>query len=54
MERSCGSFHRVISLPAGIDVKKVKAGFKNGILTVRLPKTEEAASKGKKIPVTAE
>jgi HSP20 family protein len=54
MERSYGSFRRVIPLPAGIDMKKVKAGFKNGVLTVRLPKTEEAATKGKKIPVTAE
>lgn len=54
IERSYGSFNRVIPLPAGIDMQKVNAGFKNGVLTVRLPKTEEAAAKGKKIPVKVE
>jgi HSP20 family protein len=54
MERSYGSFSRVIPLPAGIDTNKAKAAFKRGVLTVRLPKTEEAKSKGKKIPITAE
>lgn len=54
MERSYGSFKRVIPLPTGIDAKKVNADFKNGVLTVSLPKTEEAAVKGKKIPVKSE
>jgi HSP20 family protein len=54
MERSYGSFKRVIPLPAGIDAKNISADFKNGVLTVRLPKTEEAAVKGQKIPVKAE
>jgi HSP20 family protein len=44
----------VIPLTVGIDVKKVKATFKNGVLMVKLPKTEEAKMKGKKIPVSVE
>jgi HSP20 family protein len=53
LERSYGSFHRVIPLPkGGINLEKVEAAFKNGLLTVKLPKTEEAQSKGKKIPIT--
>jgi HSP20 family protein len=51
MERSYGSFHRTVPLPEGIDLKKVDADFKNGVLTVKLPKTVEAKTKSKKIPI---
>jgi len=51
MERSYGSFHREIPLPAGIDNKKVDATFKNGILSITLPKTEDAKIAGRKIPI---
>ena len=51
MERRYGSFNRVIALPEGIDTKNVDAKFKNGVLKVTLPKTEEAAKKVKKIAV---
>lgn len=51
MERSYGSFNRVIPLPAGVDQKKVQAQFKNGVLSVTLQKTEEAKTKVKKIPI---
>jgi HSP20 family protein len=54
LERSYGSFHRVIPLPKGINLEKVEATFKNGILSIKLPKTEEAQTKGKKIPITTE
>ncbi|HTZ39774.1 MAG TPA: Hsp20/alpha crystallin family protein [Syntrophales bacterium] len=50
-ERSYGSFHRTVPLPDGIDLKKVDAEFKNGVLTVKLPKTVEAKTKNKKVPV---
>jgi HSP20 family protein len=53
-ERTFGSFTRVIPLPAGIDANKIKATFKNGVLNVKLPKTEEEKMKGKKIPVSVE
>jgi HSP20 family protein len=54
MERSFGSFTRTIPLPAEIDVDKVKAEFKKGLLTVTLPKSEKAIKEKKKISVKAE
>lgn len=50
-ERSYGSFFRSIPLPAGVDSNKADANFKNGVLTVTLPKTAEAQSKVKRIDV---
>lgn len=40
VERSYGSFQRFIGLPAEIAGDGVDAGFKDGVLTVRLPKAE--------------
>jgi len=39
-ERLFGSFRRSIPLPAGINVDKIKASFKNGILRIDIPKEE--------------
>jgi HSP20 family protein len=50
-ERSFGSFRRSIPLPVEIDQDKVEANFKNGVLTVRLPKAEQARSQAKRIEV---
>lgn len=44
-ERYVGSFRRSISLPARVDTKKVSATYRDGILTVTLPKAEEAKPK---------
>lgn len=52
VERSWGAFARTIALPAGVDTGKVDATFKDGVLSVKLPKT--AAAKGTTIPVKAE
>jgi HSP20 family protein len=52
VERSWGAFARTIALPAGVDTEKVNATFKDGVLTVKLPKTP--AAKGTTIPVKAE
>ena len=52
-ERSYGSFYRTVPLPAGVDADKADATFKNGVLTVTLPKTAEAQAKIKHIPVKA-
>jgi HSP20 family protein len=41
-ERSYGSFTRVLQLPALVDAAKAKASFKDGVLTVTLPKRPEA------------
>jgi HSP20 family protein len=50
-ERSYGSFVRTLELPKDVHADKVKATFKNGILEVRLPKTEEAKTKEVKVKV---
>jgi HSP20 family protein len=50
-ERSYGSFVRTLQLPADVQADKVKASFKNGVLEVRLPKTEEAKAKEIKVKV---
>ena len=44
-ERYFGRFHRTISLPAEVDASNVKATYKDGILTVLLPKSEAAKPK---------
>jgi HSP20 family protein len=48
-ERSFGRFYRRYSLPSTVDPDKTKASYKNGVLEVRMPKTEPK-KKGK--PVT--
>ncbi len=50
-EMFCGSFDRVIDLPAEVDENRAEAEFRNGVLTVRLPKTEEAQTKQRKIKI---
>jgi len=50
-ETSCGSFERIIDLPSEIDENKAEAEFSKGVLTVRLPKSEQAQSKQKKIEI---
>ena len=44
-ERSTGKFRRSISLPTQVDASKVTATYRDGILTVTLPKAEEAKPK---------
>ena len=44
-ERYVGSFRRSISLPVRVDANKVGATYRDGILTVTLPKAEEAKPK---------
>ncbi|HET7624030.1 MAG TPA: Hsp20/alpha crystallin family protein [Verrucomicrobiae bacterium] len=41
-ERFTGRFNRVVGLPVPVATDKVKAQYKDGVLTVTLPKTEEA------------
>jgi HSP20 family protein len=40
-----GRFHRAIALPYAVDQQKIKAAYKDGVLTVRLPKSEHAKPK---------
>ncbi|MBN1553991.1 MAG: Hsp20/alpha crystallin family protein [Phycisphaerae bacterium] len=44
-ERRYGSFRRDIQLPSGIDEGKVEAACKDGVLTVTLPKSEQAKAR---------
>jgi len=52
MERSYGSFERSIPLPAGVDGSKVDATFKQGVLTITLPKVA-SKKESKKITIKA-
>jgi len=51
LERSYGSFRRSFDLPAEVQTGKAKASFKNGVLEVRIPKTEEAKKKVQKVEI---
>jgi len=51
-ERVAGSFSRTIELPSTVDAKKIDAQFKDGVLQLRLPKTEEAKPKQIEIKVS--
>ena len=44
-ERFFGKFQRTVTLPAPVAADKVKAQYKDGVLTITLPKTEEAKPK---------
>jgi len=52
-ERRYGAFERYFALPDGINADKIEATFKNGVLKVLLPKTEEAQKPAKTINVKA-
>lgn len=50
-EWSYGTVYRSVPLPPGLDLDRVAAAFKDGVLTVTLPKSEEARSQVKRISV---
>ena len=50
-ERSFGRVERALPLPDGIDEDAAQATFKNGVLNVTIPKTAQAQSSAKRIPV---
>jgi HSP20 family protein len=51
IERSYGTFARYFTLPDSVDTEKVKADYKNGVLTVSLPKKEIAKPRSIKVEV---
>jgi len=51
-ERFFGRFQRTVSLPTLVATDKVKAQYKDGILTIMLPKTEESKPKHIDVNVT--
>ena len=52
VERAYGSFQRSFSFPGSVDAAKIAADFADGILTIRLPKTAEAKTNGRRIEIT--
>jgi HSP20 family protein len=50
-EISYGSFERIVDLPTEVNEDKAEAEFSKGVLTIRLPKSEEAQAKQKKIKI---
>lgn len=50
-ERTYGHFYRMIPLPDGTDSSKIKAEFKNGVLQIQAPLTEERR-KSRQVPIT--
>jgi HSP20 family protein len=52
-ERSYGTFMRSIRLPHGVEADKVEAAFKNGVLTITLPKPAELQRNVRRIEVKA-
>jgi HSP20 family protein len=50
-ERAYGSFSRTVELPVAVEPKKIEAQFRDGVLTVTLPKAEEAKPKQIEIKV---
>src|SRR5215472_10570517 len=53
VERTYGSFSRSFSLPNTVNSEAIAAEYKNGVLTVTLPKREEAKPRQVKVSVNA-
>ena len=51
VERRYGSFQRSFTLPRNVETADIKAGYKDGVLTLTIPKVE--AAKPTEIPITA-
>ncbi|MBI5642038.1 MAG: Hsp20/alpha crystallin family protein [Deltaproteobacteria bacterium] len=51
MERSFGRIFRAIELPYSVDTARIKAIYKNGVLTIVLPRVEDKRSATKKVPI---
>ena len=52
-ERYYGRFERSLALPFEVDEEKAEASFKNGVLTVTIPKSATAKDTAKRIAVNA-
>lgn len=51
VERSYGSFSRSFELPSSVDTDKITASIKDGVLEIRLPRTETAEKTTKNISI---
>jgi HSP20 family protein len=50
-ERRYGYFERVIPLPENVDEQHIACDFKNGVLTVHVPRTKQGQAEARKIPI---
>jgi len=51
LERMAGAFTRSLKLPFEVEVEKVTATFREGVLEIRAPKTPEAKARSRKVEV---
>jgi HSP20 family protein len=51
IERRSGSFYRALRLPVEVENDKIEANFKDGVLTLTLPKSKEPAKKVAQIEI---
>ena len=50
-ERYQGGFYRSLELPSAVDNEKIKAAYKNGVLSITVPKREEAKERSIRVDV---
>jgi HSP20 family protein len=50
-ERRYGRLERVLPLPGEVKQDQIQASFRNGVLELRLPKTEESRRRTRRIPI---
>jgi HSP20 family protein len=53
VERRYGAFSRTIELPTDVEIEKIDASFKKGVLKVSIPKPAGSVSERKRIPIKA-
>jgi HSP20 family protein len=54
MERSSSFVRRTVRMPDSADMEKVHAGYKDGVLTLDVPKADDAVARRRQIPVKYE
>jgi HSP20 family protein len=52
-ERRRGSVYRTLPLPPSADLAKITGAFVNGVLTIKVPKSEKAKRAARKIPLSS-
>lgn len=50
-ERRYGYFQRIFPLPENVDEQQIRCEFRDGVLTIHIPKTEQARQQTRRIPV---
>jgi HSP20 family protein len=52
-ERTYGKFERSFTFPARVDAERITADFKDGVLSIRLPKAENGKGRSRRIAINA-